>query len=95
MAEVESLCDRIAILSAGKIAFLGTVEQLTQKVGRRYVVEIKTIKGSENFEIDDIGEALIDLLEDYKRRGIAIVDMKIDRGTLEQHFIELARGDVL
>ena len=95
MAEVESLCDRIAILSAGKIAFLGTVEQLTQKVGRRYVVEIKTIKGSENFEIDDIGEALIDLLEDYKRRGIAIVDMKIDRGTLEQHFIALARGDVL
>lgn len=28
MTEVENLCDRIAILSGGKIAFIGTVEQL-------------------------------------------------------------------
>ncbi len=31
MAEVESLCDRIAILHEGRIAFLRHVEQLTEK----------------------------------------------------------------
>lgn len=34
MAEVENLCDRIAILSGGKIAFIGTVEQLGETIGK-------------------------------------------------------------
>lgn len=33
MAEVESLCDRIGILTEGKIAFTGTVGELHEKVG--------------------------------------------------------------
>ena len=34
MAEVETLCDRIAILNSGKIVFCGTPSELTDKVGR-------------------------------------------------------------
>ena len=34
MTEVESLCDRIAILSGGKIAFIGTVKQLGETIIR-------------------------------------------------------------
>ena len=34
MTEVENLCDRIAILSGGKIAFIGTVEQLGKTIGK-------------------------------------------------------------
>lgn len=48
MAEVGSLCDRIAILNDGNIGF--------------------------------------------KQRGIAVLDIQIDRGTLEQDFLEVARG---
>ena len=33
MAEVEALCDRIAILNSGKIVFCGTPSELTDKVG--------------------------------------------------------------
>lgn len=47
------LCDRIAILSGGKIAFIGTVEQL----------------------------------------GETITDIQIDRGSLEQHFMKIAKGE--
>lgn len=92
MAEVESLCDRIAILNGGEIVFLGTVQELTEKIGKRYALRIETEQGEERFEAENVGEALLTLLEDYKRRGLAVLDVKIDRGTLEQHFIDIARG---
>ena len=55
MAEVENLCDRIAILNDGDIAFLGTVEELSAKTGSRYIIDIKTGEGDQRFEADDIG----------------------------------------
>lgn len=91
MAEVESLCDRIAILNNGEIVFLGTVAELTDTVGACYTIQIKTELGVENHESNNIGNTLLTLLEDFKRRGISIFDIKIDRGTLEQHFIDIAR----
>lgn len=93
MAEVESLCDRIAILNNGNIAFCGTVAELTAKIGKRYEIHVKTDTGEESFEADDVGERLLTLLEEYKQKGISVSDIKIDRGTLEQHFIEMARGN--
>ncbi len=93
MAEVESLCDRIAILSGGDIIFLGTVSELTAKIGKRYTLHIETDEGDESFEADNIGDTMLILLESYKQRGIAVLDIKIDRGTLEQHFIDIARGN--
>ena len=93
MAEVESLCDRIAILHEGRIAFCGTVEQLTEKIEKRYHLFIKTSQGDQTFVVDNIGDALITLLEEYRQKGITILDIQIDRGTLEQHFIQFVKGD--
>lgn len=93
MAEVESLCDRIAILNDGNIVFLGTVAELTTKIGKRYTLHIKTEQGDESIESDNIGDTMLTLLESFKQRGIAVLDIKIDRGTLEQLFIEIARGN--
>lgn len=93
MAEVESLCDRIAILYDGNIAFLGTVHELTQKISKRYNIHIKTNQGDEIFESDNIGDTMLNLLSDFKKRDIAVLDIKIDRGTLEQHFIQISRGE--
>lgn len=90
MAEVESLCDRIAILSGGSIVFAGTVAELTAKTNKHYTLHIKTEQGDESFESDNIGDTMLTLLEGYKRRGIAVLDIKVDQGTLEQHFIEIA-----
>ncbi len=93
MTEVESLCDRIAILNDGNIAFLGTVAELTAKIGKRYTLHIKTEQGDESIESDNIGDTMLALLEGFKQRGIAVLDIQIDRGTLEQLFIEIARGN--
>lgn len=93
MAEVENLCDQIAILNDGVIAFLGTVAELTNTIGKRYTIHIETKQGKEIFNTHDIIDTMLPLLHDYKRKGIEILDMKIDRGTLEEHFIDIARGD--
>lgn len=93
MAEVESLCDRIAILNDGNIVFLGTTEELSAKMGKHYQITIKTGKGAKSYESDNIGDTLLCLLEDYKMRGDMVVDIKIDKGTLEQHFLCMSGRD--
>ena len=93
MAEVENLCDRIAILNNGNIAFCGTATELRDKMGGKYFIHIKTQQGNSTFETDNIEDTLISLLKDLKQKEIHILDIKVDRGTLEQHFIEMARRE--
>ncbi len=93
MAEVETLCDRIAILRDGKIAFSGTIDELTATVGRRHTVHIATASGQVCFETDNLSRCLLEKLAEYSDNGIEIYGIKTDRGTLEQHFISIARSD--
>ena len=93
MAEVENLCDRIAILSGGKIAFIGTVGQLADTIGKHYNITIQTENRTEKYESENIGNSLLSLLMQYKEKGETITDIKIDRGSLEQHFIKIAKGE--
>lgn len=93
MAEVETLCDRIAILNRGSIAFLGMVGELDAQVGKHYAIDIETKKGTERFASDHIGDTLLSLLSRYRQEGISVLDIKISRGTLEQHFLDIAKRD--
>lgn len=92
MAEVETLCDRIAILREGRIAFCGTAAELTDQIGKKYVIHIKTQAGSNTVETGNVEDTLLVLLRRLKDQGIRVLDIKVDRGTLEQHFIEMAGG---
>lgn len=92
MAEVETLCDRIAILREGKIVFLGTIGELTAAVGRHYTVHITTSDGRQSFETDHLTQTLFEKISEYHDKKIEISDVRTDRGTLEQHFIDIARG---
>lgn len=90
MAEVEDLCDRIAILSQGEILFSGTVAELNAKAGKQYVIQIETSQGKQKIEAQHIGDSLLSLLTEYKEKGISVLDIQIHRGTLEQHFLKIA-----
>lgn len=92
MAEVEDLCDRIAILTGGGIAFIGTVGQLNETIGKHYNITIRTDSKTEKYESDNIGETLLSLLMQYKETGETVSDIEIDRGSLEQHFMKIAKG---
>ena len=93
MAEVEDLCDRLVILNNGNIAFCGTAAELTDKIGEKYFIHIKTRQGNSTFETDNIEDTLIPLLNDLKQKEIHILNIKVDRGTLEKHFIEMTRRE--
>ena len=91
MTEVENLCDRIAILSGGKIAFIGTVKQLVETIGKHYHITIQTENETAKYESENIGDSLLSLLMQYKEKGETITDIQIDHGSLEQHFIKIAK----
>ncbi len=91
MAEVESLCDRIGILKDGKLAFIGTTNELTEQIGMSCTIHIKTEQGNDMFTSENITETLLAELERYKIKKIAVLDVKIERATLEERFIEIAR----
>ena len=110
MAEVEELCDRIAILKNGKIAFIGTPIELTSI----YLEEKVYIKTSEKIEIqefkyskyvelkeeyyifktDTISDALLELLTYLKENNNKVLDLKIERESLEHRFIQIAKEEV-
>ncbi len=92
MAEVEALCTRIAILNRGQIAFLGTTAELTDKVQRCYNIKVVTDQGEETCVAENIGETMLAILEECRRRERQILDIQISRGTLEQHFLDIAKG---
>ena len=79
MAEVETLCDRIAILNNGNIVFCGTALELTDRVGRKYVIHIKTQQGNNTVETDNIEDALISVLDELKQKRLHVLDIKVDR----------------
>ena len=111
MAEVEALCDRLAILKNGNIAFLGTVNELTDNMKKTYKISLKIdkplegvefkfllYKGEEKeykiFESNNIHDGLLELLTEVKKENILIQDLKIESATLEDSFMDIAKGEI-
>ena len=92
MAEVEALCTRIAILNNGVISFIGTTDELASKVGKKYNIKIVSELGENEYSAVNVADTLLSILEEYKQKNIDIFDIKVNRGTLEQHFINLSKG---
>lgn len=59
MAEVQELCDRIAILKAGRIAFIGTAAELSESVQGQFELQIRFSK-MPNFDGSSIPVVLND-----------------------------------
>ena len=91
MAEVETLCTRIAILNNGVISFIGTTDELASKVGKKYSIKIQSELGEKEYSAVNVADTLLSILEEYKQKNIEIFDVKVNRGTLEQHFINLSK----
>ncbi|MFZ5981527.1 MAG: ABC transporter ATP-binding protein, partial [Candidatus Zixiibacteriota bacterium] len=103
LAEVESVADRVAILSKGKVARVGSVEALTS---RKSQYEIEAAIGNEFFDIpEDIGKRIsltttgmiVELknpddinfiIDQLRMRKVLIRCVKPMKITLEQSFFE-------
>ena len=110
MAEVEALCDRIAILKDGEIAFLGTANELTAQMKNIYKIQLKLssqlnlsefsvclykgeLQGYHIFHSDKIDDGLLELLTLAKEQDITVYDLKIEHASLEQSFMDIAKGE--
>lgn len=108
MAEVESICDRIAILKEGKLAFLGSAMELTGTNLGESKIFIRTRNMFPSCELlfskfcgveqdyltvttNEISDALLELLTMMKEMDNEVLDIKIERATLEQRFMEIAK----
>ncbi|MBI2667937.1 ABC transporter ATP-binding protein [Candidatus Woesearchaeota archaeon] len=106
MHEVELLSNRIAFMNKGRILDVGKVKDVLSKHFSTYnlIVILKEIKNKsylnnlgfkikgkkitkEIFSGEDIDEILSSLTSKYK-----IVDLKLDRPTLEDYFVQKSRG---
>lgn len=93
MAEVETLSNRIGILNKGELSFLGTVDELSEKMCKLFTIKIRTANGIRSYQCSDVGKTLYEILEDCKEKSVIVNDIKIQRGSLEEHLISIARGD--
>ncbi|MFJ7735634.1 ABC transporter ATP-binding protein [Lysinibacillus sp. NPDC097287] len=109
MAEVEELCDRLAILNNGNIGFIGTVYELTKKKQDKYRMHIKLSNPLEMndlvscsyigehqnyqiFETDKLEEGLYELTTLLREQNDSMQDIKIEHTSLEQSFMDIAKG---
>lgn len=85
MAEVEALCDKLAILKDGKIIFMGTVNELRNEMKSTYKIRLKL---SSPLPSDELSfSSYIEQLQDYHSFEVT----KIDDGLLE--LITLAKNN--
>lgn len=94
MSEVEELCDKIAILKDGYIAFCGTPSEIINQLGNERIIHIQSEKGMETITTNDICETLLLRLNDYKENNKLVLDIKIEQASLEERFIEIAREEI-
>lgn len=93
MAEVEALCDRVAILKGGKIAFCGPPAALTGPVGKEYYIQITTEQGTRTLKTGRVEERLPALFAELEQEGLKLLDLRVGSGSLEEHFIEFVEGE--
>lgn len=108
MAEVESLCDRIAIIVKGDIAALGTPNEISKVGNGNTKLVLKTNNNSitlttklENSKIiasnsdyidilcKDLTTGLSELLSIITKNNDKIQDLKIEKLSLEERFMEI------
>ncbi|UTY39907.1 hypothetical protein NMU03_03640 [Allocoprobacillus halotolerans] len=73
--------------------FLGTVEELTLYMGKCYDIKVLSQQGEKRYTTQDINQTLKQILADSQQQHLDILDMRVSRGTLEQHFLSIAGGD--
>ena len=108
MAEVEALCDRVAILVDGSIRKIGIPNEIVLEVKRETILKVKVDReldelnsnyikfhkrcnGYLHYKTEDTLEGLLALLQYIKDNDYQMLDLAIDRPTLEERFIQITK----
>jgi len=88
LSEVELVCDRVAILLAGKVVAAGTPGELASPRG----VEIETDRGVAKYA-DAVREDVPQLIERLVRDGRSVFGARVLTSTLEEVYVEAVGGE--
>jgi ABC-2 type transport system ATP-binding protein len=83
LGEVEQVCDRVVILSRGKVAAAGRPEELTHARG----VEVQTGAGVRLFP-DARREQVPKIVAELVRDGVDVYEVTVIRSTLEDAYLQ-------
>jgi len=94
LEEAERLCDRIALLTHGRIVALDTVDGLRAQVKETTAVEVKLDAGAGGTETrrvvgEDIASGVRAALAEAEREGRRVLAVNTVRPTLEDAFVQL------
>ena len=109
MADVEELCNRVAIINKGRILYEGPVVDLKRSLGSWYRLQVSDLEGArqvaEGFMLGDVSTADGELrfsaeeavVERFTialgKRGIGVRSLVPQQATLEQVFFDLTESD--
>ena len=88
LSEIELVCDRVVILSRGRVVAAGRPEELSRPRG----VEVETDQGVRLFEQAGRGEAPR-IVEDLVRAGRKVYGVRVLATSLEEEYLEAVGGD--
>ena len=54
-------------------------------------IKVNSQEGEEVYTTQHIQQTLMQICQNYQKQNLDILDMTVNRGTLEQHFLEVAR----
>ena len=89
LEEAQRLCDRVAIVDAGRVLELGTVEELIQRHGGGQRVIVDRIAGREELQTAEPMRAIAGVLDDPTTLGV-----HVERSNLEDVFLALTGRSV-
>jgi ABC-2 type transport system ATP-binding protein len=88
LSEVELVCDRVVILTGGKVVAAGTPDELSRPGG----VEVETGSGVRRFP-EATREDIPRIVHDLVVAGEQIYGARLVRSTLEDTYLEVVEGD--
>lgn len=105
MAEAEKLCNRIAIILKGEVVTISTPKEITAAGSFMSKISVRTVggslKGTEGkfeedyyiFNSDSPGVKVNEIINIINSKGDTLIDLRIERESLEEKFIEItSRG---
>lgn len=89
LREVEDMAERAIILKDGVCAWSGVPGQVSHNDRGEQQVEIRTADGADTFWAKSVGAFLIQKLQEYRQKGIEVLEVQTRRDSLLDTFLQV------
>lgn len=95
--EVEEVCDRVGIISNGRMIIEGSPRDIKDMLGLKYVIEVEVqlngLAETIREETTNPVETLRRVISDFETRGFRISRIRINEPSLEEAFIRVVGNE--